>query len=231
MSGAITIQTPETAELQVTGNDMTTQAQSIVVSNVDDHRYALHFLQGIVTLKRSITERFEPAKKAAHGAHKAICAMEKELTEPLDDARALVTRKVAEYDAAERRRAQEEARVRAEEARRAEEERQIADAIAAEEQGDTEQAELIMDEVIEAPVVTPDVQLAKVTGVSMRSTWRADVTDPMALIRHVAEHPEWVALLTPNIPALNALARSQKGQLSIPGVSAVEERTMSVGTR
>ena len=229
MSNAITIQPPETTELQTSGNDMATQARSIVVSNVDEHREALHFVQDVVALKRSINERFDPVKKAAHSAHKAVCAMERELTDPLDAARSLVTRKVADYEVAERRRAEEEARARAEEARKAEEERQLADAIAAEEMGDIAEAEAIIDEVIEAPVVMPQVQVAKVSGVSMRSTWRADVTDPMALIRYVAEHPESFDLLTPNVSALNAMARRQKGQMAIPGVQAVEERSMSVG--
>ena len=113
MSNAITIQPPETTELQTSGNDMATQARSIVVSNVDEHRDALHFVQDVVALKRSINERFDPVKKAAHSAHKAVCAMERELTDPLDAARSLVTRKVADYEVAERRRAEEEARARA----------------------------------------------------------------------------------------------------------------------
>jgi len=69
--------------------------------------------------------------------------------------------------------------------------------------------------------------VAKITGLSSRSTWRAEVTDKSALIAHVAGHPEWLNLLEPNMTALNGLARSQKSALALPGVKAVEERQLA----
>ena len=80
---------------------------------------------------------------------------------------------------------------------------------------------------MQQPVIVPAVQVqpavSTVAGVSKRTTWAAAVYDKLALIRYVAEHPEWVSLLDPNMPALNRLATTQREALAIPGVKPVSK--------
>jgi hypothetical protein len=61
----------------------------------------------------------------------------------------------------------------------------------------------------------------KIAGVRFNERWSAKVTSLPALIAHVAAHPQLMALLVPNMVALNQQARSLRGQLQIPGVTAV----------
>jgi hypothetical protein len=71
------------------------------------------------------------------------------------------------------------------------------------------------------------VTTPKVSGIAGRTTWKAEVKDKGALVKYVAEHPEWLSLLDVNMQALNGLARSQKGSLALPGVEAVEEHSIA----
>ena len=81
----------------------------------------------------------------------------------------------------------------------------------AEEKGDTTKAETIRERAqevhIEAPTVAPKVQQA--AGVSMRKDWKARVIDINKVPR------EYMIV---NETALNNVASSTKGSLSIPGV-------------
>jgi len=113
-------------------------------------------------------------------------------------------------------------------ARQREEERQILDAISADESGDKATAAAILEEQRALPVIVVAPALAKVSGVSTRTDWRAEVVDKLALIRYVAAHPEWTNLLEANEPALSGLARSQRSALAIPGVRAIEVQGRSV---
>ncbi len=94
--------------------------------------------------------------------------------------------------------------------------------------GESAEAEAILEETVEAPVVRVEPRLANVDGVRTQRRYKAEVTDKMELIRYVATHPEWTGLLDPNMPALNGLARSQREALSIPGVKAVAHDTKAV---
>jgi len=107
------------------------------------------------------------------------------------------------------------------EARKAEEDRLLAEATAAQDAGDTEQAQAIIDQPIMVPVVTVAPAVARVEGVGQQTRWAAEVTDKLALIKYVALHPEWVGLLDANEPNLNRLAVSQREAMRIPGVRAV----------
>ena len=96
------------------------------------------------------------------------------------------------------------------------------------------EAEAIRSEPIVAPMVHVAPQVAEVKGVSTKSTWSAEVTDKAALIRHVAARldsdPGIASLLDPAMPALNRLAVSQRAELRVGGVRAVEKRGISIRT-
>jgi colicin import membrane protein len=85
-----------------------------------------------------------------------------------------------------------------------------------------------------AAVLPERVQLAMATprlsGISSKSTWRAEIVDMAVFVRYVAEHPEWIHLVEVNSAALNGLARSQKSALTIPGVKVVEEKQVAART-
>jgi hypothetical protein len=64
---------------------------------------------------------------------------------------------------------------------------------------------------------------AKVSGTSVRKTWKAKVTDKAKFIQHVAAHPEFLAMIDINETLLNGMARAQQENLSLPGVQPYQE--------
>ena len=67
------------------------------------------------------------------------------------------------------------------------------------------------------PTVTPK-------GVSVRTTWKARVTDP----KLVPAYFDGYELREINMTALNNLARWREGQMQIPGVEFYQDKTLSV---
>jgi predicted phage-related endonuclease len=55
--------------------------------------------------------------------------------------------------------------------------------------------------------------------------WHAGLTDKLALIRYVADNPDFSAVLDVNMNALNALVRTFKAGVQIPGVKVVAGQT------
>lgn len=220
-----TITVPETATDQARASACVTQARALVVEDQLSLDLAGTLLREGAQLKAGIVARLAPAKDAAHKAHKAITALERDLCEPIDAARSIITPKVLAYQDAERRRLEAEARAEAERLRvQAEADRQEAvkelDAM-----GETELACEVLD--APAPVIAPVRVAAPATaGVSVRETWSAEVYDFAALVASGR-----VELLLPNQSALDALARALKTAGNVPGVRFASTKSASVRTR
>lgn len=91
-------------------------------------------------------------------------------------------------------------------------------------QAETIAMEAEMVTVAPVPVATA---APKVAGLSTRHNWKARLTDKMALIRFIAEHPEHQHLLDVNQSSLNQLAKAQKDAMKLPGVEAYTDAVMS----
>lgn len=78
--------------------------------------------------------------------------------------------------------------------------------------------------LITAPVVAAP---RKTSGVSTRKQWKAEITDKLALIRYVAEHPEYVDLLDANMPAINKIALALKANCPLKGVRVFEDSVIA----
>ena len=89
------------------------------------------------------------------------------------------------------------------------------------EQGAAEAATLQQTAtLITAPVIA---SIPQTKGVSTRMVWKAEVSDKLALIRYVAEHPEYVDLLDANMPAINKIALALKKNCPLEGVRVFED--------
>jgi hypothetical protein len=182
------------------------------------------------TLKH-VEEWFEPHVQDAHATWKRLTERRRNTLAPIQEFEAGCKRLLVAYDTEQERLRQEEQRRLEEEARRQEEARRLEEAAALEAEGIAEGDESKIteaEELIAAPVETPVVSVQKATpqvqGLSFRETWNAKVTDPLKLIQYVAQHPEFVNLLTPNATALRQMAQSLKGNMKLPGVSAYSSK-------
>lgn len=120
---------------------------------------------------------------------------------------------------AARQKAEQEAEAKAKQA----EEAAAAKAKEAERQAQAEAEQV----AVHAPVEQPQ----KLSGVSYRETWKAEVEDIDAVIKAAAEGNQLArALLTVNTTTLGQQARSLKNNLQVPGIRAYSERTVASRT-
>jgi colicin import membrane protein len=95
-----------------------------------------------------------------------------------------------------------------------------------EEQGAVVAQELAQTkDLISAPVAAKAVP--KVSGISTRKVWKVEVTDKLAFIKYIAEHPEYLELVEPNTPALNKLGLALKQACPIVGVRVYEDEQLA----
>lgn len=200
-------------------------ANQIVIATDDQCRIAIDYEKGLSALIKEIDETFDPHIKKAFESHRGLVAEKKKHAEPVEEAKRLIKQKRIVYnDEQERLRREAEARLQAE-ARRIAEEQALAAAIAAEADGQDEEAEAILNEPISTPVVT--IQKTTPTagiGGAIRELWSAEVYSLSSLILAIVSGQASIGLIEPNMAALNGMARSLKANMQIDGVKAVSRK-------
>lgn len=137
---------------------------------------------------KQITCLFADSKKAASDAHKAICAAEKRLTDPINDFIGRANSRLWDYDAEqERKRREEEARLRREAEEKAEAERKRLASIAARCK-DAEKKEAYQQAADAVQVSIPTLATAqdKAKGEVRQTRWVAELSDINAVIKAAA---------------------------------------------
>ena len=221
----------ETAPVYNTGQDVESralaipdEARALVVTDNESMARAHTMLADIRALRKEIQDTFRPLAEKAHQAHKAIVQKQKEAEAPLIKAENYLKPAILAYmDSQDRLRREKEARLR-EEARAAEEERRLAEAVLAEQEGSHEEAEMILNGnqgFVPAPVLPRDTP--KVDMRLLRRTWKVRVVNLRALVEAAAQNEFLLPYLMANEPALNQMARAQKGMMNIPGVEVIYE--------
>lgn len=223
-SSVITIEKPAPPSIVAELAPVVQAAKLFTIDSIETHAAALDRIKRLRLGERAIEEHFARAKKAASDAHRQLVQSINALVGPLAEARSIYDRAALAFEQEQKRIAEEESRWLQEQARQQEEERALMDAVEAENAGDAAGAEAILAQPVAVPVVHVTPNVATVAGVSSRTTWSAEVTDLLALVKYVAAHPEWLNLIEPNLPALNKLAQAQRRALAIPGVKAVDRQ-------
>jgi hypothetical protein len=226
------------ADLAVRQHQIETQALSwperaTAVQIVDQPTYdaGIELLKGIKALRDEAEAHHRPGIQAAHHAHKVAVATLQKVTDPLEEAERLIKGKVGIW-------AQQQERIRAEAERaaHAEANRLQAEAFereleAAEAAGaGKEEVAALIEEADRTPVIVPLAQptYQKAKGISTPIQWSAQVVNMREFVNYIAAHPEHAGLLSVNQPALNALARSMKQNLRMPGVRVNQGTGVSV---
>jgi colicin import membrane protein len=210
------------------------RAKALVVKDQDSLDQAGELLGAIKDLRKQVADEIGPVVAKAFEAHKAATALRKKLDEPLEQAERILKGSSAVYMAGQKRIAEAEARRIEEELRKQQEEAQEAAIEQAEASGANEAEVLAMIEqtAYQPPprvAVAPTFEAPK--GVAMRTTLKAEVESLGMLVQYLANHPEFINLVLPNMPAINALLKAQGKALRLPGVRIYEESTLAVGRR
>lgn len=80
-------------------------------------------------------------------------------------------------------------------------------------------------ELISAPTV--EKIIPKISGISTRKVWKVEVTDKLAFVKYIAEHPEYLELIEPNTPAVNKLGLALKQACPLAGVRVYEDEQLA----
>ena len=236
MATAIIV-TTEDASRQIAPiiSPVVSQAQALTVVDGDSYEMACELLKLVANKKKQVEETFDPIVKKAHGAHKEAVAQMKKFMGPLEMAELAIKGKVSNYRY-EQERIRREEEMRQAEALRKEQERQaIEEATRLEAHGESELAEIVLQEAAAAPPPVAIVQSStpKVEGISGRENWKwrfakDEGTTLRALVAAAVKDDRFLAYLSVNEKALGAAARTQKKLMKVPGVEVYNEPTVSV---
>lgn len=197
-------------------------AAQLVVADADTRREASAGVAGLKKMAAQVKELFADSKKAAHKAHRAVCAAEAKLLEPIMDAAKIAEGKMIDYDRAERKRIEDERRrLQAEADAKAEAERKRLAALAARCTVDADKREAYAEAaeaVIPQAVVLPQAD-DRAEGEVRQVRWRAVCVDMGLLIKAAADgNVNAAAMLEFNQAAANRLATALKRDGVAPGV-------------
>jgi hypothetical protein len=195
----------------------TTWAESLVITSQDDRQKASVGIGNMKGMVKEVQCLFAESKQAASAAHKAVCAAEKRLLDPIKDAIDIATSKVIAYDNEQDRiRREQEAKIKA--AQEAESKR--LEAIAKRCKDDekkeayVEQARMVAD----APIAVANVQ-QKADGEVRKTVWKAELVNLQLVIEAAAQGNESAQMMLAfNHAAANRLAAMCKRDGVVPGL-------------
>lgn len=185
---------------------MVKRVTGLTITNDDDYSRGGDILKDIKARIKAVKDYWKAPKAAAQAAHKTLVDREKQMLKPLEDAEATVKKIMLAYTTEQQRKRQEE------------QARLAALAAQAEQQGDADGAAFMREMSAAVEPVQPT------GGVSVRTTWKARVTDP----KKVPAYFNGYELREINMTALNGLARQYEGGLDIPGVEFYQDETLTV---
>lgn len=236
--------------LTTTAEQALNNATAYVIDSDSMFQVVSDDLKKIKALQKEVEEKRTSITGPLNQAVKAVNDLFRSPKDYLDRAEATLKRSMVAYTTEKNRIAQEErAKAEAERRRLEEEERRALEAARLAEQeaheavavGDQESAVKAMNEARHAlsqadmvamsanmMAVAPAEPELKVSGISTRLTYRAEVTDMMALVRAVAQGTAPIECLQADTKFLGQMARAFKksGQI-YPGVQSIEDRSIS----
>lgn len=206
------------AEMQERMNALPVEADALTVQNQEAFEVGGVLLVGLLERRKAVTDFFEPMRKASHAAYQRVLEQRDAVLAPIQKAEALIRNRMAAYVDNQNRlrlKAESDAREAARKVAEAEREVEVAAAVA-EGASDAEVVAVASKELVVIPEPVA-VQKPAAEGISARKIYRAQVVSLVALIGHVAKHPDLVHLLEPNQSALNGMARSLGDAFKLPG--------------
>ncbi len=218
------------------------RARDLVVKDAESCVKASNLLRSVKMLRSQVASFWAPhiesaceTKRKAEAARKALVDERDKMEAPLVQAETILKRSLLAYEQAqeaarmaEEQRLQAEAQAQAEAATLAYAARLEAEANATGDQGMLQEAQDILAQPIEAPVVSVSSQVPKVQGVSYRDNWKAhpDI-DVKALAAAVGSGEAPESFLEPNLTKINQFAKAWEGTKPVPGVRFFNDRTVA----
>lgn len=227
----LTVEHPDEALFRLSAS-LLEMAESYTITNPEMAVNAGEELKEIKALYKDLEKKRTGATQPINQALREINGWFKPAKQWLKDAEGLLKTKLLKYQAEQDRIAQEAQRKIDEEAEQERKRLEKAAALAAQAGMDEraeelrEEVEVQQEELQQAPVIKSAAP--KIEGIVTKTTWKAEVTDKLLFVKHVAStRPDLIALIQINQSALNGQARSLKGSLDLPGIRVYEEKNIA----
>lgn len=206
-------------------------AQSLTIETDSQYENAGKFTLCMRALSKEINEQRVNITKPLDDAKKEVMDIFRDPLKKLEEAQKTIDAALAKYHLKKEKeikdaelKAFEQARLEEEKKRKALEEK----AVKAEVAGDELKAEIFREkaEALHVPVIPKYIPSApKVAGVSMRSVWKAKVSDFKQIPQNFYINDPKVQIAI--ISVMDSLARATKGGIQVPGVEFKEEKTVA----
>jgi len=216
--------TPDVSGIELDTNVLLASLDGFEIKTEEQHNRAGELLKNVKRLMNEVKETFAEPKAAADHTHKVICAAETKHMTPLKRSELTIKNLISGYiDLCERQRREAERKAQ-EIARKQAEEERLALAVEAEQIAGKEAADAILAApvVVERPIVAA-MPAQKISGISSRKNYKAEVIDLMALVRAVAAKEVPLSALEANMKFLNNQAKALQANLIYPGVRVIAE--------
>lgn len=200
--------------------DLSSRAQALrQIASQQEFDIASLLLLECQALLKEAEEKFREPKNKAYQAHQSICALEKEFTEPLMQARKRLANLMSgwiQHQQEEQEAANRLAREAAQAAEAEAIERQIEEAESRGATANEVRSILRQTATLPPPVVK---QVTRVPGISTRDEWYGEVTDKRAFLQAALRDSRLFELIEWNQGSLNRLVKLLKTSLGdVPGL-------------
>lgn len=237
---------PEIDSIVEQGAKLAADAKALVVHDAISYGVAAETVKILQSARDRAFDFLDPIRAAIYKAYQVAQQKQKQALDPIDEAITIVKRGMWKWTDGEEKarlaRIADANRIADEQARQQQKEDSeqltLAEVNDALEAGNTELAEQIMANPIEAPLpyVPPahvDTSVPQIAGVSTRKNWKAvsdnfDINAFLSGVKNGTLPIERAAkLISPNWPALNKLAKALESAFDIPGFHARDEGVIS----
>lgn len=203
----------EIKEHATKSQDLLSEAERLSVTNSSAYQVADKRCVALKELEMLIIADFAPSKKAAHESHRKIVAQETAHLEPIQQARAILKRKMSSWEMEEEEiRRKKELELLDIERKKAED-KALAIAAEAEARGDKQAA----IEILEAPLIVTPIVVESETPkreTILRTVWKFRIVDKAQIPRK---------FMVPNDVAIGQIVRALKASTDIPGIEVYQE--------
>lgn len=194
-------------------------AKGIQITDAESKELAVQHGRLLQASVKSVGELYTSTKQSIDSVKKPVLEAEKQDLGEINSAKDALGAKLLTWNTEQAKIHAEQLRKAQEQARKDEEERKLAEAIAAEQAGEKEEAEQILnEETMPMPVIVQSPQV-KVAGEVGKTTYAAEVTNLMELIKGVASGKVPIQAVKADEPWLNGQARAFREGLAYPGVT------------
>jgi hypothetical protein len=229
---SVAIARPDSAAMARSADAALAMVESFEVCDAPTYDLAADELKAIKSRATALDEQRKAITKPLDEAKAAVMALFKPPLEVLTRAEGIIKTKMLGYQQ-EQQRIQREAQLQAEREAQAIRDEAARKAAALEAEGKAGEA-AVQRQVSEMVVAAPPAVVAeapKAAGVSVRSSVEFEVTDLLALVQHVAQHPELLALVTADSVKLRAYVKGLGTACKLPGVRVFEKASLAASRK